>query len=114
MRHSTSKPTKAEQSRLDRIHDLPCLCCAIEQVAQPLPTEAHHLTDKGSRKLSGGHMATIPLCSWHHRGVPITALTAHWMRAYYGPSLALHKRDFNDLYGTDRQLLEDFDTTEAA
>ena len=107
MNHSTRKPNKAEQRRLDALSRLPCCCCVFEGVEQPNRTEIHHLVDKGSRKLSGGHMATIPLCGWHHR----SALPVHPQRklataaAMYGPSLALEKRKFVERYGTERSLL---------
>lgn len=111
MKHSTGKPTKAEQDHLDAIHDMPCMCCVIEELNQPSRTEAHHLTDKGTRKLSGGHMAVLPLCGWHHRGDvrgcgalcnPPTIKNA---TATYGPSLAMSKRQFTGKYGTERELL---------
>jgi hypothetical protein len=106
MNHSTRKPTVAEQARLDAIHAMPCLCCEIEGVSQPSRTEANHLVDRGSRKLSGGHMATIPLCGYHHRGIPLPGLSADDMLFDYGPSLALHKRTFVVTYGSERELLE--------
>ena len=105
MRHSTTKPTKAEQLRLDRIHAMPCLACEKERVRQPLRTEAHHLVDKGPRLLSGGHMATIPLCIWHHRGECAEYMRPSEMHFIYGPSLARHKREFKACYGTERELL---------
>ena len=115
MRHSTSKPTKAEQDRLDVLHDMPCIACEIEAdwakarqepvVNQPLRTEAHHLVDKGTRLLSGGHMATIPLCGWHHEGTLAYPLSGREMRALHGPSLKLQKKDFVATYGSERDLL---------
>lgn len=109
MKHSTSKPTKAEQLRLDRIHAMPCLACEKEHVRQPLPTEAHHLVDKGTRLLSGGHMATIPLCKWHHRGERLEYMQGREMLLVYGPSFALQKREFKACYGTERELLAETD-----
>lgn len=115
MNHSTKKPTKAEQLRLDRIHAMECIACEIEAdiakkrnespPAQPLPTEAHHIVDKGTRKHSGGHMATLPLCGWHHRGELIFPISGREMRQFHGPSLALSKRVFVALYGSERDLL---------
>jgi hypothetical protein len=74
-------------------------------MAQPFRTEAHHLTDRGYRIHSGGHMATLPLEAWHHRGICIEYLTAREMTALYGPSLARSKRNFQATYGTERELL---------
>lgn len=119
MKHSTTKPTKAQQTRLDAIHGLPCCACRLEEefarkrgetpMAQPFPTEAHHLVDKGTRKLSGGHDATIPLEAWHHRGICIDYLTAREMTELYGPSLARNKKAFIAQYGSERELLEQTD-----
>ena len=109
MKHSTGKPTKAEQLRLDRIHAMPCMACEKERVQQSLPTEAHHLVDKGTRLLSGGHMATIPLCRWHHRGVLVEYMSGREMLLVYGPSFALRKREFIACYGTERELLAETD-----
>ena len=115
MKHSTGKPTKAEQDRLDALHDMPCIACEIEAdwakarqeptVNQPSRTEAHHLVDKGYRIHSGGHMATLPLCGWHHEGTLLYPLSSREMRALHGPSLKLHKKDFVATYGSERDLL---------
>lgn len=50
-------------------------------------------------------MATLPLCGWHHRGELVYPLTGREMKVVYGPSLALHKREFKVTYETERQLL---------
>jgi hypothetical protein len=81
------------------------MACVQEGVGQPFPTEVHHLVDRGYRKHSGGHDATIPLCSWHHRGLQLYQWIKAEMVAKYGPSLALEKRKFAAKYGTERQLL---------
>lgn len=105
MNHSTRRPTKAQQARLDAIHAMPCYCCEVERVAQPFPTEADHLVDKGTRELSGGHDATIPLDAWHHRGVCLPGVTAEQMKAHYGPSFALQGRLAASWYGSKREIL---------
>lgn len=119
MKHSTTKPTAAEQARLDAIHDMPCIACVKEAefsrkrgetpMAQPFRTECHHLVDKGTRKHSGGHSATIPLEAWHHRGICIDYLTAREMTELYGPSLARNKKAFVAQYGSERELLQQTD-----
>lgn len=96
--------TKADQKRLDIIHRLPCLAC-VQQGCNIGPTEAHHIVDKGYRKHSGGHQATIPLCEWHHRGEPRLGYMASYMTTMFGPSLARNKRAFISKYGTERALL---------
>lgn len=109
MKHSTGKPTKAEQARLDRIHAMPCLPCEKECIEQPMPTEAHHLVDKGTRALSGGHMATLPWCGWHHRGELPVGFSSKEMHIIYGPSFARNKREFVATYGTEREQLAEID-----
>lgn len=119
MKHSTGKPTQAEQGRLDALHAMPCIACVKEAefsrkrgetpMAQPFQTECHHLVDKGYRKHSGGHMASIPLEAWHHRGICIDYLSAREMTELYGPSLARNKKAFVALYGDERELLKQTD-----
>lgn len=98
--------SKADQDRLDAIHDMPCVCCESLRIEQPFRTEAHHVVDLGYRKHSGGHQSTLPLDSWHHRGLCLDGMTATQMEAKYGPSLALNKRLFKVVFGTERELLE--------
>lgn len=97
--------TKADKKRLDIIHRLPCLACVQQGVPQPSPTQAHHLVDKGYRKHSGGHQATIPLCAWHHVGEPVMDETATDMKVLFGPSMFHHGKLFTKVYGTQRELL---------
>lgn len=85
---------------------MPCAACVRLGVAQPFQTEAHHLVDKGTRAASGGHEATIPLEAWHHRGQCLDGMTAREMELEYGPSLALNKRGFVAVFGSERELLE--------
>jgi Recombination enhancement, RecA-dependent nuclease len=97
--------TKSDAARMDKIKRLPCLACVQEGCSQPNPTEVHHIVDNGYRRLSGGHSATIPLCSWHHRGEVLLGLTAAYMRGYYGPSMARESKAFARVYGKQRELL---------
>jgi hypothetical protein len=76
-----------------------------QPLEQPLRTEAHHIVDKGYREHSGGHMATLNLCSWHHRGELVYPLSSREMRQLYGPSFKLNKKVFTALYGSERDLL---------
>lgn len=105
MSHSTGTPTRSQKTRLEKISAMRCVACEIERISQPWGTEVHHLVDKGTRKLSGGHDATIPLCLWHHRGICQDGSLASDMVFLYGPSLALNKKSFVLHYGTERDLL---------
>lgn len=101
--HSTTTPTEEERGRLDLLVRLPCLCCY--PIGQANRTEVHHIVDHGYRIHSGGHLATLPLCSWHHRGVPRYGWQHQQMLKTYGPSLARTKALFVERYGTERALL---------
>lgn len=92
--------TKADRERMAKLKDMPCVCCGRRGV------DVHHLVDKGYRRLSGGHQATIPLCAWHHRGEPVGMWTVTETAARLGPSLALNKKQFNLRYGGERALLD--------
>lgn len=94
---------KAERQRMDRIHRMGCIACGRR------PVDAHHLVDKGYRKHSGGHGATIPLCAWCHRGEPIIGVSVKYMTLCIGPSLAVNKRAFVAKYGTERELIAKVD-----
>jgi hypothetical protein len=85
------------------------MACVKEGIAQPFPTEAHHLVDFGYREHSGGHDSTLPLCGWHHRGLQRELWLKIEMEAKYGPSLGLNKRKFVATYGTERELLAKID-----
>jgi hypothetical protein len=105
--HSTKKPTKFEQARLNAIHNMECIACHIVGVPiQPFPTEAHHIVDKGYRKHSGGHLSTLPLCGWHHRGQLKEGFPSGEMQYHYGYSFALDKKKFAANIGNERYLLE--------
>ncbi len=110
----TKAPNAAQRRRLDRLSRMACIACLLNAPGthQPNKTEVHHLVDKGTRELSGGHDATIPLCAWHHRGKRIRLLANDFMMAQqYGPSLALQKHAFVERYGTERHLLAIVDET---
>lgn len=103
--------TKEDQERLDAIGNIPCVCCFSMHVQQPSPTERHHVVDKGYRRLSGGHQATVALCGWHHRAIPVvanTAMSEAYMLRAYGPSMKHQggKGAFERCYGTQRELIE--------
>lgn len=102
--------TKAALKRFDLLHRLGCIACWLLGVPN-VPPDIHHLVDKGDRKKSGGDMATIPLCPWHHRGVPFgMTQTASACEKWMGPSLALNKKAFVERFDTERKLLAKVDS----
>lgn len=86
---------------------MPCIACVVDgRGLRCGRVEVHHLVDKGNRRASGGHSASIPLGAWHHRGLPPDVrMTLKRAEETYGPSLALSKRAFVERYGTERALL---------
>lgn len=105
MRHSTGKPTKAEQARFDAMKEQGiCIACLLRgtqpQYAQHI--EIHHLLS-GNRRI--GHMATVSLCGWHHRKVLDFGCTEKEMREALGPSLADGSKPFRAEFGTNNELL---------
>ena len=97
--------SKADAARYTALHAIGCIACLIGAVKASGVIEMHHLVDKGTRKLSGGNKATIPLCDWHHRGVPHIAVGKTYMRERFGPSMALEGKEFAKVYGSQRELL---------
>lgn len=89
-------PTAAQQAYQDAQRAHGCAACHLRgNHKQPGATEIHHRTTgdlHGQKQL--GQDATVALCSWHHRGLPLYGQTQAVMRDTYGPSLAYHKRDF--------------------
>lgn len=89
--------------RYEALRELGCIACHLDGGFK-VP-EIHHLVDKGYRKHSGGNQATIPLCAWHHRGEPEMDKTVTQMRMMRGPSMTLERREFDKVYGSQRELL---------
>lgn len=103
---------KADEARLDAIHAMPCICCVISGCnPQCGKTEAHHITDKGYRRLSGGHQSSLPLGPWHHRGITPSGHTVDSATLSFGPSLFHTSKLFKKIYGTERELLAKVNST---
>lgn len=101
MKHSTGRPTKADRERFDALLRIGCLAC-LQRVQQYCIPEIHHLLSGNRRR---GHQYTIPLCSYHHRRVPIGPMGLHEHRNLLGPSLAEEPRAFRQEFGDDETLL---------
>lgn len=94
-------------ARSPLVKSLPCIACQHEGVAKQCGvTEEHHLNlgGKAGQKRRGDDYS-IPLGSWHHRGVRPFGMSSDAMTALYGPSLALDSKQFRFAYGSDDQLL---------
>lgn len=95
------RPTKAEKLRMDRVSRIRCVAC-WGGVGVCGKTEVHHLLSGGKRR---GHMYSVPLGIWHHRGIPLSGSNTSQMTWLYGPSLRLQSKAFRKQYGTDDELL---------
>ena len=87
--------TNAEQAYQDRARSFGCVVCRWRGTEQVGGTEIHHrnLDDKHGQKQLGQH-AVVAMCEYHHRGIPLWGWGDEEMREAYGPSFALHARDF--------------------
>ena len=93
--------TKSDLMRYRRLQDMGCIVAKLFYRAYR-DADIHHLTE-GGRRL--GNKFTIPLSPWLHRGVCDDGRSCADMTAVYGPSLALNKREFVRVYGSERELL---------
>lgn len=87
-----------------------CIACiknaALGFQATGLHVELHHLNEAGrAGNKRRGDKFTIPLCTWHHRGVT-HGYCMDGITKRYGPSLVWSKR-FRAVYGLDDELLAD-------
>jgi len=94
-------PTKLEREWMDAISKIGCLAC--KKVDRFRRAEVHHVV-VGNRRL--GHMYTIPVCDWHHRGVMPDGLSQADCREALGPSFARDKEQFTQRYGDEMKLLD--------
>ena len=86
-------PTPTERDWMDKVAAAGCIVC-LEQTGVATIAEIHHLKS-GDRRM--GHLFSIGLCFWHHRGGDKE-----------GPYISRHpfKARFESAYGTELELLE--------
>lgn len=94
--------TEADKRRFQLLQEIGCICCRACNIERE-PADIHHIIDGGRRM---GHQYTLPLCPYHHRGQPKEGLTQKQMDKFLGPSLALNKRKFDEVFGGELTLLE--------
>lgn len=104
MKHSTKSPTKSEAARFAKLKALGCVACIVngDRTEESLPPDIHHLLS-GNKRI--GHEATVPLCRWHHAGLPYDGVPSAWFLENLGPSFHRHTRAFRERYGSDVALL---------
>lgn len=85
---------------------LPCVCCSIEGISQPYPTQEHHLNSFGMHgKKRRGDEQSIPLCEYHHVGRLPEGMDSGEAMFKYGPSWARSPKKFREEYHGDDFLL---------
>jgi len=94
--------TKAEKARILSFGNIGCIVSNVYFNEPGTPYDVHHLTIAGRRL---GHMHTVPLSPWFHRGVPLPGKSQAWMTENYGPSLAKSKAAFERAFCTELELL---------
>ncbi|WP_461533485.1 Ref family recombination enhancement nuclease [Sinomicrobium sp.] len=93
--------TKEDKKRFQLLPQIGCICCKSYGVHNEW-VQIHHIID-GNKRM--GHQYTLPLCYWHHQGVPPEGLTRKQAEDMVGPSLISKKR-FNEVFGGEMELLE--------
>ena len=98
MRGCSPPITRADELRYMAFQEIGCICCRINghpgESAEP-----HHIDQSDNQK-------TLPLCPWHHRGVPPQGISTRAAESVLGPSLARSRSAFESEYGTEEELLE--------
>ena len=89
--------TKADKIRADKLRDLGCIVCLLEN-GLVTPPAIHHID--GQTK-PGCHKLTIPLCPNHHQ-IKDNGNLLLWV-SRHGDGRAL----FEDTYGTEQYLLDE-------
>lgn len=102
MRHSTTTPTKAEGERIRRIVNMGCIITWRRRRVFS-PCEVHHIVE-GNRRL--GHMYSLPLNVWYHRGICDAGMSPRDMIKLYGHSIIHGSKLFERDHGTERRLWE--------
>lgn len=88
---------------MQAIKESGCIATMLATGRYSQPPDIHHLTSGGRRQ---GHMSTIGLSPWHHRGLKTNGLSNQQMSGIYGPSFVHGRRGFEEFFGTDWGLLQ--------
>ncbi|MEO1035207.1 MAG: Ref family recombination enhancement nuclease [Pseudomonadota bacterium] len=98
-----NKSSAADKRRYLKLKKLGCICC--RRYGIKTPAQIHHITVARKRL---GNEFTIPLCAWHHQGMPFDSdMRPSAVTGVFGPSLALSKRLFIAEFGTELELLDE-------
>jgi len=104
---NTPRARKSERDRMETIATycgcLPCLLTGHLDIH----TSIEHVTNRGRRVGKGAeqHKWTLGLCTWHHFGHTQNHRDRQWMAGEYGPSLIWGRREFEEHFGDELQVL---------
>jgi 5-methylcytosine-specific restriction endonuclease McrA len=94
MKRKARKPaTKAEREHMGVVAGLCCVVCRNLRLGDS-PAEVHHVRYLAGGGQRSGNMDTIPLCPAHHR------------LGGYGVAIHAGQEEWERLYGTEAELLE--------
>jgi len=99
---SKKPPTVEEQNWMRKISIMGCIACKVH-VGAFVPAEVHHMTSGGRRM---GHLFTLPLCPYHHRGVIDGGMDEAYVKKIYGPSVSHGRKEFEGFFGAEEDLLK--------
>lgn len=98
-----------EEHRAIRFASLKEMGCMIARLRglEWVGTDIHHLLTTGlhGNGKRRGDEFTIALNPYSHAGKPFNGWSVDECREMFGPSYALHAREFRDTFGTDEELL---------
>jgi len=96
-----AKPATApEKARMALIAESGCLPCLLHRKHRQATIQ--HVTS-GGRRL--GHSYTYASCPWHHQAITEFGMNNQEMTGLLGPSFAQSKREFQETYGNEKEVL---------
>ena len=84
---------KSEKEHLSKVASIGCIVC-MNQGNEGTPAEIHHIRHGNGMSQRASNYESIPLCHIHHR------------TGGYGVAIHAGKKEFERLYGTEAELLE--------
>ena len=84
---------KSEKDHLSNVASIGCIVC-LNQGNEGTPAEIHHIRHGNGMSQRASNYEAIPLCHIHHR------------TGGYGMAIHAGRKEFERLYGTEIELLE--------
>lgn len=84
---------KSEKEHLSKVASIGCIVC-MNQGNEGTPAEIHHIRHGNGMSQRASNYESIPLCHIHHR------------TGGYGVAIHAGQKEFEKLYGSESELLE--------